>query len=100
MGHFSTTIDWPDKLSGYRLPPTWPLDARSLSEEGGLEPTGNLPNASEANLCSLSDRGGPFEGGGCIPTNARKARSCHGQLRRSSKCVSALKSTATSRPSF
>ena len=32
--------------------------------------------------------------------NARKARSCHGQLRRSSKCVSALKSTATSRPSF
>ena len=34
------------------------------------------------------------------PANARKARSCHGQLRRSSKCVSALKSTATSRPSF
>lgn len=31
-----------------------------------MEPTGNLPNASQANLCSLSDRGGPFEGGGCI----------------------------------
>ena len=59
-------------MSRYRLPPTRPVHARPRSEEGGLEPTGNLPNASQANLCSLSDRGGPFEEGGCIPRKRKE----------------------------
>src|SRR6516162_6621182 len=62
--------------------------------------TGNLPKASQANLCLLLAPASQLIGGDLSPVTWKETRPCHGLLRHLSKCASALRSTAICRPSF
>src|SRR5262249_41277269 len=71
---------------------------RCRAQENSPAATGNLPKASQANLCLLLAPGSQLIGGDPSPVTWKEPRPCHGLLRHLSKCVSVSKSMATCQP--